>query len=80
MLEGELTLHNGIVIRVLEVLDFKINSIRNDSYAVYREGVKVRWYDAQPHPENSDLAATFPHNFSGANSGSGCGPLPVHSP
>jgi len=63
MLEGELTLGNGLVIRVLEVLDFKAKRIRNYSYAVYRDGVKIRWYDPPPHPENADLAATFPHHF-----------------
>lgn len=63
MLEGEITLQNGPLIRVLEVLDFKVNRIRNYSYAVYQDGVKIRWYDAQPHPENPELAATFPHHF-----------------
>ncbi len=63
MLEGEITLKSGLIIRVLEVLDFKAQHIRNYSYAVYRDGVKIRWYDAQPHPENPDLAATFPHHF-----------------
>ena len=51
MLEGEITLRNGLLIRVLEILDFKAKRIRNYSYAVYQEGVKIRWYDAQPHPE-----------------------------
>lgn len=63
MLEGELTLSNGLVIRVLEVLDFKEKRIRNYSYAVYDKGVKLRWYDPQPHPENLELAATFPHHY-----------------
>lgn len=63
MLEGELTLSSGLVIRVLEVLDFKEKRIRSYSYAIYRDGVKLRWYDPQPHPENPDLAATFPHHY-----------------
>lgn len=63
ILEGELTLSNGLVIRVLEVLDFKAKRIRSYSYAVYQDGVKIRWYDPQPHPENADLAATFPHHY-----------------
>jgi hypothetical protein len=63
LLEGELTLQNGLVIRVMEVLDFKVKRIRNYSYAVYRDGIKIRWYDAQPHPENPDLAPTFPHHY-----------------
>ncbi len=63
MLEGGLRLRNGLEIRVMEVLDFKEKRIRNYSYAVYRGSEKIRWYDAQPHPENPDLASTFPHHF-----------------
>lgn len=63
IVEGELMLRNGLVIRVLEILDFRAGRIRNYSYAVYREAAKIRWYDAQPHPENPNLASTFPHHF-----------------
>lgn len=63
IVEGEIALRNGLLIRVLEVLDFKAGRIRNYSYAVYRNGLKIRWYDAQPHPENPALATTFPHHF-----------------
>jgi hypothetical protein len=63
MLEGELRLRNGLEIRVIEILDFKEKRIRNYSYAVYRDSEKIRWYDPQPHPENADLAATFPHHY-----------------
>lgn len=63
MVEGELTLRSGLVIRVLEVIDFKAQRIRNYSYAVYREGRKIRWYDPQPHPENPLLVSTFPHHY-----------------
>lgn len=63
VVEGEVTLRNGLKIRVLEVLDFKAGRIRNYSYAIYREDEKIRWYDAQPHPENQDLAPTFPHHY-----------------
>ena len=63
IVEGQLTLRNGLEIRVMEVLDFKEKRIRNYSYAVYRTGEKIRWYDAQPHPENRELASTFPHHF-----------------
>jgi hypothetical protein len=63
IVEGELLLRNGLQLRILEVLDFKAERIRNYSYAVYQDGVKIRWYDAQPHPENQTLAVTFPHHF-----------------
>lgn len=63
IVEGEITLRNGLLLRVLEVLDFKAGRIRNYSYAVYRNNLKIRWYDPQPHPENPALATTFPHHF-----------------
>lgn len=63
VVEGELTLSTGLMLRVFEVLDFKARRIRNYSYAVYREGVKICWYDAQPHPEIPKLATTFPHHL-----------------
>lgn len=63
MLEGEIILRNGMVIRILEVIDFKAQRIRNYSYAIYRGGVKIRWYDPHPHPERPELASTFPHHF-----------------
>ena len=63
IVEGEITLRNGLLIQILEVLDFKAGRIRNYSYAVYHNGLKIRWYDPQPHPENQALASTFPHHF-----------------
>ncbi len=63
VVEGELFLQNGLKLRILEILDFKAGQIQNYSYAIYRGEEKIRWYDPQPHPENPDLAATFPHHL-----------------
>ncbi len=63
VVEGELLFHNGLKLRVLEVLDFKAGKIQSYSYAVYRGNEKIRWYHPQPHPENPALAANFPHHF-----------------
>ncbi len=63
IVEGEIWLLNGLKLRVLEVLDFRVEKIQSYSYAVYQEAEKVRWYDPQPHPENSALAPTFPHHY-----------------
>lgn len=60
IVEGEITLRNGLLLRVLEVLDFKAGRIRNYSYAVYRNNLKIRWYDPQPHPENPPWQLPFP--------------------
>jgi len=63
VLEGEIVLKNGIRIQAVEVLDFGSGLIRKYSYTVYRGERKIRWYDPQPHPENEELASTFPHHF-----------------
>lgn len=63
IVEGELKLSNGLRLRILEVLDFRVGKIQTYSYAVYREAEKIRWYDPQPHPENPTLVPTFPHHY-----------------
>ncbi|VAW33567.1 hypothetical protein MNBD_CHLOROFLEXI01-2693 [hydrothermal vent metagenome] len=63
IVQGELHLQNGLAVRVLEILDFRVGKIQNYSYAIYQEAEKIRWYDPQPHPENPALAATFPHHY-----------------
>jgi len=63
IVEGDILLNNGLRISVVEVLDFGVGRIRKYSYTVYRGEEKIRWYDPQPHPENQDLAETFPHHF-----------------
>jgi len=62
ILEGSVHLRNGLELRIIEVLDFKAGRIQHYSYTVFRGAEKVRWYDSQPHPENLELAATFPHH------------------
>lgn len=63
ILQGDVFLRENLRIAVVEVLDFRVGRIRNYSYTVYHGEDKVRWYDPQPHPENQDLAETFPHHF-----------------
>ena len=62
IVEGEVFFHNGLRLRVMEVIDFKASQIRKYSYEVWRGEEKICWYDPQPHPENPDLASTFPHH------------------
>jgi len=62
IVEGDVFFHNGLRLRVMEVVDFKASQIRKYSYEVWRGDEKILWYDPQPHPENPDLAATFPHH------------------
>ncbi len=61
-LRGSVWLRNGVELRVFEYVDFSDGELLDYSYTVFRGDEKVRWYDPQPHPENLDLAATFPHH------------------
>lgn len=63
LVQGQVTLRNGLVIKVVEVLDFKNERIRHYSYTILQEDERIRWYDSQPHPDNPDLASTFPHHL-----------------
>ena len=60
--EGEIEFFNGLILHVQEYLDFRNACILDYSYTIYRGEEKIRWYDSQPHPENAELASTFPHH------------------
>ena len=62
-IRGSVHLSNGAELRVFEYLDLTDGEILDYSYSVYRGGLKGRWYDAQPHPENPELDPTFPHHY-----------------
>jgi len=62
ILRGVVRFHNGLELRVFEVLDFVVGCISDYSYDVFREQEPIRWYDPQPHPELTELAPTFPHH------------------
>ena len=62
IVQGQVTLSNGLVLRIVEALDFKRGRILQYSYTVLQDEERVRWYDSQPHPENPNLASTFPHH------------------
>jgi hypothetical protein len=63
IVEGRVTLHNGVVLHIVEALDFKVGRIRRYSYTVFRGDKRIRWYDSQSHPEVPALAETFPHHL-----------------
>ena len=63
LVRGSIYFRNGLECRIFEYIDLSDGEIFDDSYAVYRGGLKIRWYDPQPHPENQALAATFPHHY-----------------
>jgi len=60
---GSVYFASGLELRIFEYLDLADGELFDYSYAVYRSAEKIRWYDPQPHPENPDLATTFPHHY-----------------
>jgi len=63
VVRGSLCFRNGLELRVSEVVDLVAARISDYSYTVFRGTQRIRWYDPQPHPENPDLASTFPHHL-----------------
>lgn len=60
---GSIWFRNGLELRVFEYLDLSDGELLDYSYTVLQGEERVRWYDAQPHPEIPDLSSTFPHHF-----------------
>ncbi len=66
IVRGQIELVNGLTVQVFEFIDLADETLLEYSYAVYEGDEKIRWYDAQPHPENPVLKQTFPHHFHAA--------------
>ena len=60
---GSVRFRGGLELCVFEIVDFIAGRISDYSYDVLRGEEPVRWYDPQPHPENPELASTFPHHL-----------------
>lgn len=60
---GSIWFKSELELRVFEYLDFSDGEILDYRYAILRDKETIRWYDPQPHPENPDLAETFPHHL-----------------
>lgn len=60
--EGEILFRNGIRLRIREELDFDEAVITAYGYEAYRNKERLYWYDDFPHPNDLDLASTFPHH------------------
>ncbi len=63
VVRGQIELTNGLTVRVFEFLDLADETFLEYSYAIYDSEEIIRWYDAQPHPENPALKPTFPHHY-----------------
>lgn len=60
--EGEVWFGQGLRLRMREELDFDEAVITAYGYEVYRDDNKLFWYDDFPHPNDIDLAVTYPHH------------------
>ena len=60
---GSIWFRNGLELRVFEYLDFSDGELLSYQYTVFRGQERICWYDPQPHPENPELASTFPHHL-----------------
>lgn len=63
IVRGSIHFQSGLELRVTEILDFVAGRISDYSYTVFRGRERIRWYDAQPHPEQPELQSTFPHHY-----------------
>ena len=62
VLEGHIEFDQGVVLRVYERLDFARQRIVAYSYEVWRGQQQLHWYDPWEHPNNPELASSFPHH------------------
>lgn len=62
VLKGEIRFLNGIVLHVMEIIDFTDGVLETYSYTVKRGQATLYWYDPQPHPKDPSLASNFPHH------------------
>ena len=60
--QGDVFFSNGIRLRMREELDFDAGLITSYGYVVYRGADRLFWYDDFPHPNDPNLASTFPHH------------------
>ena len=60
---GSIWFRNGLELCVFEYLDFSDGELLSYHYTVFHGQERIRWYDPQPHPENLELANTFPHHL-----------------
>jgi len=63
IIRGSVWFHNGLKLRMQEMVDFSDGEILDYSYDIFRGEECIRWYDPQPHSEIPELASTFPHHL-----------------
>jgi hypothetical protein len=63
IVDGEVHFSNGLKLRVIEALDFKVGRLQGYAYSVWRGDQKLGWFDPSPPGDDPMLAATFPHHY-----------------
>ncbi len=59
---GEVHFGQGLVLRVLEVVDARQQRIKQYGYELWRDDQELWWYDSWPHPGVPELSDTQPHH------------------
>jgi len=59
---GIITFKKEISLKFVERINIKITNIYFYSYEIRQDSRVLYFYDPQPHPENHNLASTFPHH------------------
>jgi len=62
VVKGEVHFGQGLVLRVLEVVDTHRERIQRYGYELWRSEQQLWWYDSWPHPDIPELASTHPHH------------------
>ncbi len=62
VVRGEIHFGQGLVLRVLEVIDARQQQIQRYGYELWKDGEELWWYDSWPHPDMPELASTHPHH------------------
>jgi hypothetical protein len=64
ILQGDVIFPKGYRLSIRERLSLDTGSVVIEfyGYEIWHNNDKLAWYDAQPHPNNLDLASTHPHH------------------
>jgi len=62
MATGFIEFTSGVRLVFKESLDFSIHKILKYVYEIFQGSQLICYYDSQPHPDDPDLASTFPHH------------------
>jgi hypothetical protein len=60
--EGEIFFVQGFRLRLHEEIDFASSLITSYGYEIYHGEERLYWYDDFPHPNDKNLAETYPHH------------------